>query len=67
MKHLFTQERPDRWSMEAHLRGAPFSGSPLQAFPSGHALHVGALASAASTSSTRPLASGFDQVFKRAS
>jgi membrane-associated phospholipid phosphatase len=48
MKHLFTQERPDRWSMEAHLRGAPFSGSPLQAFPSGHALHVGALASAAS-------------------
>ena len=48
MKHLFTQERPDRWSVEAHLRGAPFSGSPLQAFPSGHALHVGALASAAS-------------------
>ena len=48
MKHLFSQERPDRWSMEAHLRGVPFSGSPLQAFPSGHALHVGALASAAS-------------------
>jgi membrane-associated phospholipid phosphatase len=47
MKHLFTQERPDRWSVEAHIHGAPFSGSPLQAFPSGHALHVGALASAA--------------------
>lgn len=48
MKRLFTQERPDRWSLEAHLRGAPFSGSPLQAFPSGHAVHIGALASAAS-------------------
>jgi membrane-associated phospholipid phosphatase len=48
MKRLFTQERPDRWSIEAHIRGAPFSGSPLQAFPSGHALHVGALASTAS-------------------
>jgi undecaprenyl-diphosphatase len=47
MKHLFTQERPDRLSIEAHLHGAPFSGSALQAFPSGHALHVGALASAA--------------------
>ena len=33
--------------VEAHLHGAPFSGSPLQAFPSGHAVHVGALASAA--------------------
>ena len=47
MKHIFTQERPDRRSVEAHLHGAPFSGSPLQAFPSGHAVHVGALASAA--------------------
>ena len=47
MKHLFSQERPDRRSVAAHLRGAPFSGSALQAFPSGHALHVGALASAA--------------------
>ena len=33
MKHIFTQERPDRRSVEAHLHGAPFSGSPLQAFP----------------------------------
>jgi undecaprenyl-diphosphatase len=48
MKHLFAQERPDRWSVEAHLHGAPISGSPLQAFPSGHAVHVGALASVAS-------------------
>jgi membrane-associated phospholipid phosphatase len=47
MKHVFTQERPDRRSVRAHLHGTPFSGSPLQAFPSGHAVHVGALASAA--------------------
>jgi undecaprenyl-diphosphatase len=48
MKHIFTQERPDRRTVEAHLHGAPFSGRPLQSFPSGHALHIGALASAAS-------------------
>jgi undecaprenyl-diphosphatase len=47
LKHIFTQERPDRVSVEAHLHGAPFSGSPLQSFPSGHAIHVGALGSAA--------------------
>jgi membrane-associated phospholipid phosphatase len=48
MKHIFAQERPDRRSLEAHLHGAPFSGRPLQSFPSGHAVHVGALTSAAS-------------------
>jgi undecaprenyl-diphosphatase len=31
-----------------HLRGVPISGKRLDAFPSGHAIHVGALASAAS-------------------
>jgi hypothetical protein len=29
------------------FHGVPFSGKPLDAFPSGHAIHVGALASAA--------------------
>jgi hypothetical protein len=48
MKHIFAQERPDRRSVEAHLHGAPFSGRPLQSFLSGHAVYVGALASAAS-------------------
>jgi undecaprenyl-diphosphatase len=47
LKHIFTQERPDRVSVEAHLHGAPLSGSPLQSFPSGYAIHVGALGSAA--------------------
>jgi undecaprenyl-diphosphatase len=33
--------------VRAHLHGVPLSGKPLDAFPSGHAIHVGALASAA--------------------
>lgn len=34
--------------MLGHFNGVPLSGKPLDAFPSGHATHVGALASAAS-------------------
>jgi hypothetical protein len=44
MKHFIDQERPDRLTIEGHLRGVPLSGKPSDAFPSGHALHVGALA-----------------------
>jgi membrane-associated phospholipid phosphatase len=47
MKHFIDQKRPDRLTIEGHLRGAPFSGKSEDAFPSGHALHIGALASAA--------------------
>lgn len=47
MKLFIDQERPDRLTIRGHLRGVPFSGKPNDAFPSGHALHVGALASAA--------------------
>jgi membrane-associated phospholipid phosphatase len=47
LKKAFTQERPDRLSIQAHLHGAPFSGKSLDSFPSGHALHIGAIASAA--------------------
>jgi membrane-associated phospholipid phosphatase len=47
MKALINQERPDRLTVEGHLRGVPFSGNADDAFPSGHALHIGALASAA--------------------
>jgi len=47
LKSLFDQKRPDRVMIRAHLRGVPYSGKPLDAFPSGHAIHVGALASAA--------------------
>jgi undecaprenyl-diphosphatase len=49
LKTVFDQERPDRTTIEGHWRGAPFSGKRLDAFPSGHAVHIGALASAAST------------------
>ena len=47
MKLAFTQTRPDRLTLRGHLRGVPFSGKGDHAFPSGHAIHVGALASAA--------------------
>jgi hypothetical protein len=53
LKTIFDQERPDRLTIEGHLRGAPFSGRRLDAFPSGHAVHIGALASAASQLPTR--------------
>jgi hypothetical protein len=34
-------------TIEGHLRGVPLSGKADDAFPSGHALHIGALAAAA--------------------
>src|ERR1700742_2203344 len=48
MKRLFDQTRPDRRTVVGHLHGVSFSGKRKDAFPSGHALHMGALASAAS-------------------
>lgn len=47
LKSIFDQVRPDRLTMRGHRRGIPFSGRPRDAFPSGHAVHMGALASAA--------------------
>jgi len=47
LKSVFDQERPDRLTVRGHLHGVPFSGKHRDAFPSGHAMHVGALASAA--------------------
>jgi membrane-associated phospholipid phosphatase len=48
MKRLVDQTRPDRTTVVGHLHGISFSGKREDAFPSGHALHMGALASAAS-------------------
>jgi membrane-associated phospholipid phosphatase len=48
LKSIFDQERPDRLTIRGHARGVPLSGDRLDAFPSGHAMHMGALASAAS-------------------
>jgi membrane-associated phospholipid phosphatase len=47
LKVAIDQTRPDRLTVRGHRRGVPFSGRPRDAFPSGHALHMGALASAA--------------------
>jgi membrane-associated phospholipid phosphatase len=47
MKAVIDQERPDRLTLIGHLRGVRLSGNSEDAFPSGHALHIGALASAA--------------------
>ncbi|MBR0955742.1 phosphatase PAP2 family protein [Bradyrhizobium japonicum] len=47
LKSLFDQTRPDRLTVSGHWRGVPYSGRPRDAFPSGHAVHMGALASAA--------------------
>jgi membrane-associated phospholipid phosphatase len=47
LKAFIDQQRPDRRTVRGHWRGVPISGKSEDAFPSGHALHVGALASAA--------------------
>jgi membrane-associated phospholipid phosphatase len=47
LKSIFDQQRPDRLTVLGHVHGIPLSGKRLDAFPSGHAVHVGALASAA--------------------
>jgi undecaprenyl-diphosphatase len=47
LKRSIDQIRPDRLTVKGHWRGVPFSGRSRDAFPSGHALHMGALASAA--------------------
>lgn len=47
-KHLVRQERPDRMVAPHPREGVPRSGRPYDAFPSGHAVHLGAWASALS-------------------
>lgn len=44
-KHLLAETRPDRLHPGFLKSGIPKSGSANDAFPSGHALHLGALAS----------------------
>jgi hypothetical protein len=47
LKSLIDQERPDRQTRIGHWRGVPWSGKRYDAFPSGHAVNIGVLASAA--------------------
>ncbi|MCC8982974.1 phosphatase PAP2 family protein [Bradyrhizobium acaciae] len=48
LKSVFNQKRPDRLTVVGHLHGIPISGRAVDAFPSGHAIQVGAISSAAS-------------------
>ena len=54
LKSIFDQTRPDRTTVMGHIHGVSFSGKRKDAFPSGHALHMGALASAAGTLPAQP-------------
>jgi undecaprenyl-diphosphatase len=47
LKRCFAQERPDR-RIHGRRRGIPRSGDAYGAFPSGHAMHIGAVSSALS-------------------
>jgi undecaprenyl-diphosphatase len=49
LKAVFDQTRPDRRTVLGHLHGISFSGKRDDVLPYGHALHMGALASAAGT------------------
>lgn len=54
LKRLFDQTRPDRRTVIGHVHGVPCSGKREDALPSGHALHMGALASASGALPTGP-------------
>jgi undecaprenyl-diphosphatase len=43
-KRLVNRKRPDRTLVHGPRRGIPRSGDALDSFPSGHALHLGAIA-----------------------
>ena len=58
LKLIVRRRRPDRTVVRGNRHGIPRSGKPWDSFPSGHALHVGALARdlhALSPPSLRPL------------
>lgn len=48
LKWIVAQERPDRVEIHGDRHGIPRSGKAFDAFPSGHAVHVSALAAALS-------------------
>ncbi|WP_131854794.1 phosphatase PAP2 family protein [Bosea sp. BK604] len=48
LKNVLAQERPDRLELGRKRHGVPKSGKALDSFPSGHAVHMGALAAAIS-------------------
>jgi undecaprenyl-diphosphatase len=56
MKHLVDRERPDRKLVHGPRHGIPRSGAPMDSFPSGHALHLGALAAGLTRNVPMPVA-----------
>jgi membrane-associated phospholipid phosphatase len=68
LKHIFDRERPDRTQVHGPRQGIPRSGNAMDSFPSGHALHLGALAAGlARTASTPAAAFGWMSAFGLAS
>jgi undecaprenyl-diphosphatase len=53
LKWTVARERPDRSPVHGNRHGIPKSGNAWDSFPSGHAVHVGALAHATARMSTR--------------
>jgi membrane-associated phospholipid phosphatase len=53
VKLAFVRERPDRTRVGKRRKGIPKSGNAWDSFPSGHAVHVGALAASASRMTPR--------------
>ena len=54
MMLLFNQTRPDRKTVLGHVHGISFSGKREDAFPSGHALHMGCTGVRARRAAGRP-------------
>jgi membrane-associated phospholipid phosphatase len=44
IKLLIRRRRPDRTEVKGPRHGIPYSGNPWDSFPSGHAVHLGAMA-----------------------
>jgi len=44
LKYLINRKRPDRTLVHGARHGIPRSGDPWDSFPSGHAVHLGAIA-----------------------
>jgi undecaprenyl-diphosphatase len=56
LKLLISRQRPDRKLMHGQPRhGIPHSGDPKASFPSGHAMHLGAIAAGLTRTTSPPL------------
>jgi undecaprenyl-diphosphatase len=59
LKLFIDRQRPDRKLMHGLPRhGIPHSGNPKDSFPSGHAMHLGAIAAALTRTAAAPVSAG---------